>query len=327
MSGGVLALFWLIFLLIAAAWSAAVVPVPFIIRSFVTGEADPGVRARRLMLAASVPWLSSITIMAAVVATAGLKTIGWIADHCLQHGVGHPHLCFAHLPGIELGLFQAGIAALVAVPLLAGTTRLVRAEWRATSELAALKSLADARPGKGRLRVVSVRAPFALAGGLFGPAIVVSRGLLQQLSPRERRVVVAHEAAHLRHGDAWRNVLFELLLIAHPPGVRRRLRTAWQSALEERADDAAARRFGAEGVVATLLRIARLNLHQPGPGFSVAGANLTHRARRLLAGGGGHLAAPPSLEIASVIALTALFTGAVLGHHALETVLGLVVGH
>jgi hypothetical protein len=327
MSGGLLELLWLVFLLIAAAWFLSTLTIPLMMRGFVAGERDPAVRGRRVLLTASIPWLVPITVGAAVLATAGAKVIGWIADHCPHHGLGHPHLCFSHLPAIELGLVHGAFAAAVAVPVVFSMAHLVRSEWRTTREIGLLKALAASRASRGRLQIVSASAPFALAGGLLEPVVLLSRGLVEQLSFRERRIVMAHEAAHLRHGDARRNVLFELLLIVHLPRVRRRLRHQWLRALEERADDVVARRFGAERVVETLLHVARLRPQQPIPGFSMAGANLTHRARRLLDGDSGHAVALPSFEFGYVLGLVTLFAAAVLGHHALETLLGLIAGH
>lgn len=327
MSGGLLELLWLMFLLIGAAWLLSALSVPPIMRGFVTRVRDPATRGRRVLLTASIPWLVPFTVGAAVLATAGAKATGWIADHCPHHGLGHPHLCFSHLPSIELGLFHGAFAAVVAFPVLLSTAFLIRSQCRARREIGLLRTLASSRGLRGRLRIVPAPVPFALAGGLFEPFVLFSRGLLDQLSFRERRVVMAHEAAHLRRGDARRNLLFELLLIAHLPMARRRLRDQWLRTLEERADDAVARRFGPEQVVETLLHVARLKLHPPARGFSVAGANLTHRARRLLDGDPGVAVGLPLFEAAYVLGLVALFLAAVLDHHALETLLGLVASH
>jgi Zn-dependent protease with chaperone function len=327
MSGGLLELFWLVFLLVAAAWLLSAVSVATMIRGLVTGVHDPATSARRVVLTASIPWLAALTVGAAVLATAGSKALGWITDHCPHHGLGHPHLCFSHLPALDLGVLHWVFAAVVAVPVVLRLAYLIRSECRATREFGLLKALAASRGSPGRLRVVSAPAPFALAGGLFEPVVVFSRGLLDQLSFRERRIVMAHEAAHLRNGDAWRNVLFELLLIGHLPMVRRRLRGQWLRTLEERADDAVARRFGAESVVETLLRVARLKLHLPASGFSVAGANLAHRTRRLLDGDRGYAVGVAAFEVAYVLGVVTLFAAAFLGHHALETLLGLIAGH
>ncbi|MFU8814999.1 MAG: M56 family metallopeptidase [Pseudomonadales bacterium] len=187
-----------------------------------------------------------------------------------------------------------------------------------------LKALASSR---GRLGIVPGRAPLAVAGGVLDPVVLLSRGLLDQLTLRQRRIVAAHEAAHLRHGDVWRNVLFELLLIAHLPRVRRKLREQWLRALEEHADDVVAQRFGAEDVVDVLLQVARLKLRQPPHGFSVAGSDLPGRVWRLLDGPRGDHGGSPFFAIVYASGLATLFAAAVTGHHTLETLLGLVAGH
>lgn len=325
MSGGLVNLFCLVLMLIAAAWLLSVLLVPPMIHGLVTGVGDPATRGRRVVLTASIPWLVALSVGAAALATAAAKALGWIADHCPDHGLGHPHLCFSHLPAVDLSWMHGAVLGAVAVPVAVCLARLIRAEYRATRSLNQLKVLAASR---GRLRILSAAAPFALAGGILQPVVLLSSGLLKQLSSLERRVVLAHEAAHLRHGDARRNLFFELLLMLHLPTVRRKLRMQWQRTLEERADDAAAQRFGSERVVETLLHVARLKLHQPRPGFSVAGTNLAHRAQRLLDGAGASgRRAQVSFEMVYATLLGTVFTAVILGHHALETLLGLIAGH
>lgn len=324
MSEGFLALLWFMTVLVAGAWLLAASSVLLALPGAVGGVRDPVVSGRRVLLLALVPWVAVATVGAAPLAIAGGKALGWIADHCLHHGLGHPHLCFAHLPAMELG-WMHGLLAVAAVGLLVPETiRLGWSEYRTMKVFGNLKALAARR---GRLRIVSVPTQFAVAGGLLDPVVLCSSGLLDRLSPRERRIVLAHEAAHLRHGDSRRTLLFEALLLLHLPAARRRLRREWLRSLEERADDVVARRFGADGVVAALLRVARLKLHQPAPGYSVAGANLTHRARRLLEGVPDHAARWSSFEVAFALIVPAAFCAAVTSHHALETLLGLIGGH
>lgn len=323
MSGGLLDLLWLVFMLIVASWGLSVLIVTPLTHVVVSRVGDPARRGGRALWTASIPWLVPLTVGAAVLATAGSKALGWIADHCPHHGLGHPHLCFSHLPTVDLGSMHGALAGAVVAPVALSLARLLRAEYHATRELSILKGLAV---GHGRLRVVPASVPIALAGGLFEPLVLLSRGLLQRLPAGERRIVLAHEAAHLRHGDARRNFCFELLLLLHLPTARRALRLAWLRALEERADDAVARRFGAERVVETLLHVARLRLQPSVSGFSVAGMDLTHRVRRLLDGDRCH-GAGVSFEVGYALVLSAVFAAAVLDHHALETLLGLIAGH
>lgn len=324
MTGGWPQLLWLLFLLIVCAWLLSALFVPALIGGLEGRIRDPAVRSRRILLTTAIPWFFPSIVGAAVVATAGAKAIGWIADHCPQHGVGHPHLCFSHLPAIELGLVHGALAGIIVVLLVGGAARLCWTMYLAGRQVSILKALASSR---GRLRIVSSRTPFAMAGGVFEPVVLMSRGLLDQLSFLERRIVTAHEAAHLRHGDARRNVLLELLLITHLPTARRKLRALWRRSLEEQADDAVAQNFGAERVVETLLHVARLELRQPAPGFSAAGSELACRAGRLLDSDRAEAAGAPIFEVVYVCLLTTLFTAAVTSHHALETLLGLIASH
>jgi hypothetical protein len=324
MSGGWLPLLWLVFVLGTGAWLLSALVALAASTTVVGRVSSPMLRGRRILLLAGLPWLAPVTLAAAVAAAATAKFIGWIVDHCAHHGLGHPHLCFSHLPAIELGLLQGALAGIVALGVVEGAARLAWRQYRAGHEIGMLKALAASR---GRFGIVPAAAPFALAGGVRQPVVLLSRGLLDRLTPRQRRIVIAHEAAHLRHGDLRRNLLLELLLIPHLPAARRGLRQAWLRSLEERADDAAARRFGAEDVVATLLQVARLELRQPRPGFSVAGGDLAGRARRLLDGDRVRPCGLPCFEITYASGLAAVFAAAVTGHHTLETLLGLLAGH
>jgi heat shock protein HtpX len=54
------------------------------------------------------------------------------------------------------------------------------------------------------LHLLPSRLPQAMsAGDRAAPAVAVTLGLLQVLSPREVAAVLAHEVAHIRHGDAF----------------------------------------------------------------------------------------------------------------------------
>ena len=116
-----------------------------------------------------------------------------------------------------------------------------------------------------RLKLVSGRMSPAVCG-LFQPAILLPQVLAEQLSDRQLRAVLLHEAIHLRRKDVWVNCAQALLQIAywwHPllwlANARiRRLR-------EEAVDDAVmlALRSEAEDYAPTLLAVAKLALSRP----------------------------------------------------------------
>jgi len=131
--------------------------------------------------------------------------------------------------------------------------------------------------------VVVVDAPgpvaFAVPGRPGG--MVIGRDLLRSLDPLERRVVVAHEQAHLRHrhhrlvGTA--DACAAALPLLRPVAARVRLLT------ERWADEVAARRVGSREVVAaTIARVALMQTPSaPGPSLSLGGADVVARVRAL----------------------------------------------
>jgi len=60
------------------------------------------------------------------------------------------------------------------------------------------RTLADV-PAAGQLTVLPDPRPIAFATPAAGGRIVVSTGMLRVLGPDERRVLLTHEAAHIRH--------------------------------------------------------------------------------------------------------------------------------
>lgn len=126
--------------------------------------------------------------------------------------------------------------------------------------------------------------------GLFRPVILLPRTLVDQLSGRQLRAVLLHEAMHLRRGDVWMNCAQTLLQIAywaHPllwlANLRiRRLR-------EEAVDDAVmlALRDGADAYAPTLLEVAKFAFRRPLASLGLVGilesrSALRQRVERLV---------------------------------------------
>ena len=308
-----------VFLLVAGtmAWALAT-PLVGLLASRLLQAGTPEVRMRRALLLALLPWAASLLSMAAMLALAWAKWTGWITDHCVHHGPGHPHLCLEHLP--QVTPLSALLVALAALTLLGWRgfqcwhgARIAR---RQTDSLLALAA------GRGLLRIVAHRHPAAFATGIRRPRVLLSTGLLDGLTPGERRVVVSHELTHLRHGDPLRAGLIDLLLVLHLPRHAARLRAAWRRAIEERTDDDVAGRFGHERTAATLLRVARM-MSAPGWQLSAAGSDPVSRARRLLS---DRPVPRTSLtfELSLALALLGAAAGVVTAHHPIETLLGLL---
>jgi hypothetical protein len=317
-----LGFFWLLFVIVLATWAFAavvatgisVIPERLCLR--------PEVRARRALLTALLPWAVPVIAVASVFALAAAKPLGLIADHCIYHGAGHPHLCLQHLPAIAMGHLHMLGATLVPALLLILLTRHLLRERRMSARLQVMQALAR---GRGRLRILEDKRCLALATNLRDPVVLLSRGLMERLTRRELRIVVGHEVAHLRHSDLLRNHLFEFLLLLHTPSVARRLRASWRQALEEQADDCVAARYGADAVAGALLQIVRAPSRKFAPALSVAGADPLRRIERLLAPRempGRQL----GFELSYGVALVSIVVTVITTHHALETLIGVLTG-
>jgi heat shock protein HtpX len=117
----------------------------------------------------------------------------------------------AGIDGVIVGALLAGAGLLVGS---ASGTAMFRQVYGAvtlgmhnTPDLVLLIVEPARRAGLDRaptLHLLPSHSPQAMsAGGREEPAVAVTLGLLQTLSPRELTAVLAHEVAHIRHGDAF----------------------------------------------------------------------------------------------------------------------------
>lgn len=118
--------------------------------------------------------------------------------------------------------------------------------------------------GTDGLIVLADDTPDAYAlPGLSG-RVVISTGMLRALPAAERRVLLAHEAAHLRHRHHLYVQIAELSAAANP--LLRPLARAVGSAVERWADEAAAQAVGERSVVARAVARASLAARCGGTG-------------------------------------------------------------
>lgn len=280
--------------------------------------------SRHLWLYALTPWLAMAAPVTAMCVIAAAKPLGWIADHCAHHGMHHPHLCFEHWPALDLQWIHLLSAAALASLLIKVLTGFLFREFKAARDTTALLALSR---GNGRLRRLDTSEVFACTAGYRHPTLFMTHGLTDRLDHRERRIVLAHEVAHLRRRDPLRNLVFNVLLLAHWPSSARSLCALWRQRMEEQADDRAACRFGPEAVAATLIKVARLSGPSPTGSLSASGGQLLPRIHRLLHAQPDRVSR--TLTISSALTITAFLGGVatlVIVHHSLETLLGFLVG-
>jgi Zn-dependent protease with chaperone function len=176
--------------------------------------------------------------------------------------------------GLVAGLLAAGLlgAAIVHVVRVA---RRMQATARACRGLGA---------GVAGLVVVDDERSGAFAVPGRRGRTVVTRGLLRRLDGPERRALLAHETAHLRHRHVLHVQLTELAAVADP--LLRPVARAVRLAVESWADDEAARTVGDPAIVARTLAKAAIacaaSVPPAGALAVVDGSDLTVRVDALL---------------------------------------------
>jgi len=260
-----------------AGWLATTALAPLAVRRALRDQAHAPAQAAR--------WLLKLRLLPLALSTLVVGGLCWPSYLWLEPADGGERW--------SLGFCLAALAG--ALLLLAALGRLARA-YRSHRPL-----VRQARC-LGRVLVVPGPQPIMALLGILRPRLLISRNLLQLLSPAQLDAGMRHERAHLRARDNFKR----LLILASPaPGPRlRELERAWARATEWAADDRAVAGDALRSVTlaSTLVAVARLSPSAPAfapfalhsslsaaPTSSLTGAltgdgsDLAARVRRLLA--------------------------------------------
>jgi beta-lactamase regulating signal transducer with metallopeptidase domain len=215
-----------------------------------------------------------------------------------------------------VGVTTGVVAAALLGAALAHFARALRNLVRAARDCRALGA------GVAGLVVVDDNRVGAYAVPALRGRTVVSRSLLRCLDADERRAVLAHEAAHLRHRHFLYVQLAELAAAANP--LLRSASRAVRRTVELWADDDAARAVGDRVCVARAVAKAALaggGRGVPEPALAVAGASdLAVRMRNLLDPAVRHTGRWVALLAAiAVVGVVSALTVGVYAHSTFET--------
>ncbi len=280
-------------------------------------RAGPAFERRAVALAASVPVAVAVAVVVALLWQPGVD------DHCPHH-THHAHLCLAHgaawLDRPWAVVLIAGVGVTMAIRL-----GLVMASvLRTTRAVARLRRVSTATSD---VRLVESARSFCFVAGIRRPELFVSTTAWHALDARERAAMLAHERAHIAHGDLWRRLALELLGVLAAPLVPSALRGAWSSATERLCDARAVDVVGREPVATALVRLCRADRARSAlASFAPTAEALADRVEAVLAAEPTGDVAARRLGAASVLSMLALAALALAFaeplHHALETLLG-----
>lgn len=235
-----------------------------------------GLLGRTLSPAAAVRLGTALALTVAVMTGLVLSVAAVLSVRTLQAAT---HESQELSGGSRVASVAAGIVAAVVVAILLGCA--VRHFLRSTAAL--VRASAGSRqlgPVHSGLIVVHDTLPTAFAVAGIPGHVVVSTAMLQALGADERRVLLAHEAAHVHHHHHLYVQLAQLAAAANP--LLRPLARAVRRNTERWADEVAADEVGDRRVVARALTQAAL-ARRSGAVHNTPGGDgqLPHRIRML----------------------------------------------
>lgn len=254
--------------------------------------------AATLVFAMSAPWLPLGTDRLA---------------HCANHPSAHPAFCGWHPPQLHLDAWLIALMGFGTL-LVTGAFALMIARAAAIrSRFNLIHRIARPHQRPGYLALPLAR-PMAFVAGVLRPHVYISEGLEQQLTDEQRRIVLAHEHAHLRRRDLLMTGIVNALSRLQWPSVGRALRADWRLASEQQCDEAAAAEAGDRISVADcLVHVARVHSGRAGLGGMARGmldCDLNARVTALLdpprETGSGVLASLGALQAVAAIFLLVL---------------------
>ncbi|WP_144394558.1 M56 family metallopeptidase [Pleionea sediminis] len=266
-------------------------------------------------LSASLPVLLPTTLILVVLFIAYGKSFGWLNDHCLTHDLHHPHFCLAHFPSISLSTLNAtfisGIGLLLAISLFVKFLK-TYSRYQRTKIIARL--------GRKQSSLVYYEStkPMAFAFGFVNPKIYISNANKKLLTKKEQRIVIAHEAAHLRNKDSLKNIFMECFLTFHL--FSNAIRKRFQLLIEIDADQQCTKRFKPFDVAQLLIKLGRFSRTSEYP-ISIVGSQLEQRITLLIETSSNPKKHWIYCTLLSVFLLLIPLT-VVINHHALETIVG-----
>jgi Zn-dependent protease with chaperone function len=322
--------FGLVFLAVSWAGSALLGGALLALRKRVRRT---GPRTERALAAAALiaPPFAAATLVVSLAGLSLMQVLSGRGDHCTTHD-HHLHLCLQH--GGDWAENTVAVLALLLLGsvLVAGLVRRLHA-YRATSELIReIERHAVARHDLPTdVSLVPSGTPLCVTAGIRKPRILISTASWNLLAVDERRAVLAHERAHIEHGDTRWRLALSLLGAFGLPGLGRRLLAIWMHAAERLCDWRASITVEEPTVVAqALVRLARASSVARAPRIAetLAFASPNSVADRVEA----ILDAEPDGAALGSRALTALAVAATLHsvatilfagplHHLLETLL------
>lgn len=269
----------------------------------------PDVAARSLVVAAvavaaSVTWALLTLVLGLLAESAWVERWSW---WCSQLYRSDPHV-------------RVWVGAVAVALMTFATVRVFRAIMDARRVHRRLPTC------DGGVLIIESDQPAAYAVPGRRGGVVISRGMIDALEPREQEVMWAHERSHLRHRHHWYLVAAEMAVAVVPP--MRHLADQVRFATERWADeDAVVAVHGDRELVARAIARAALATsdHQPAA-MALAGTGVRARVRAMVDVEQRSLATSTGLGLGTVVATTSIVGSGIQLHHLVALLQHLCLG-
>jgi len=218
---------WLLVFVLGSFLSALIYPaLRRILRS-----CSASVRSLAGLVLGIIPPLAGVVVLALVMHPAWANVL--VPEHCHQ---GH---CDSHAPLFtvwSLGGMSLAATSVMVLCLLLGLC--LRNLHYGQQRIAALFRMVS-KNDTPRYEVIESPTVLAWCCGLVQPQVLVSRGLLNRLSPMQLEVVLVHEEEHVRRRDNLRHTVLTWATVFWPGSLRQQIRDDVAADAEESCDNAA----------------------------------------------------------------------------------------
>ena len=246
---------------------------PLIIRA--KNRVDPLEQKWLILSWAVLPW--TMTLLLFVEGGIALPD-----DHNTVHGaLGLIH--WHHADEFVISAWHSWCLSAVGLWLTLRMGQFAYQQWRVRQQLKLLREQAQTTSNSA-FRTLPTRDVVAMAAGYFRPDIYLSQGLLNQTTPDQQAIIIAHEQAHIRQFDNLSRWLLMLFICPLPGFVRTPILNCFTLVTEQLADRRVTRNAEAADIAETLVKIARLRhrINKPGQAAFVAAEQLRERVCELL---------------------------------------------
>ena len=189
-------------------------------------------------------------------------------------------------------------------------------QWCVNQQLKLIREQALAT-SDSTICILPTRDVVAMAAGYFRADVYLSQGLLNQTTPDQQAIIIAHEQAHIRQFDTLSRWLLMLLICPLPGFVRPAILNRFTLVTEQLADRRVTRNAEAADIAETLVKIARLRhrINKPGQAAFVAAEQLRERVCELLTPSRPSALKLSLLPLAILITATAVLSATDALHH------------